>query len=319
MFSSSRISKIIPALAATALAAGSVAHANGTPIEIGNTQSNVNVMQKAMPKIPAFTRLAPKPGYVRGFVKNAAGKPLAGAVIGVRSSAVGGYYSGGQGKTDARGYYEVKVPWGAASFYCAGYTVDYGDGRAALGLHPADGDSDSFASVKGHVENWVLLNYGIADRDEASEKPAYSGVYYGGSFYLDYNVADSRPIFADDYSLPVNSIVEFSLTPHGKLLDGSTGRAFSFRKRVTEDGFSNIRINNVPVGTYRFSARLLEDGKASPLRILETGPNSSQPFGLQPKDSRGQTLLTFRPGGVKAAMAVAQHGNWDSLAITLKR
>lgn len=295
------------------------AQAEDTPIQIGPMQFSVNVMKNAMPKIPAFAKLTPKPGFVRGYVKNTAGKPLAGAVIGVRSTGIGGSYSGAQGKTDARGYYEVKVPWGAAHYYCAGYTVDYGEGRAALGLHPADGEADSFPSTKGQVENWVLLHYGIADRDEASEKPAYSGNYYGGSFSVDYQVADSRPLFADDYSLPANSEVELTLTPDGLLLNGSQGRSFVFRKRVSEDGLHNFGVNNVPIGRYKLKARLLEGENSSPLRIVETGPYASMPFGLEPKEARGQALLTFRPDGAKAATALAQHGNWGALSITLKK
>jgi hypothetical protein len=290
-----------------------------TPFEIGPRQHSINVMKSAMPKLPAFAPLSPKRGYLRGFVKDAKGKPLAGATIGVRSSVVGGYYSGASSKTDARGYYEIQVPWGAAEFYCAGYTVDYGDGRAALGLHPADGDADSFASANGHVENWVLLPYGIADRDGASENPAYSNNYYGGSFYLDYSVGDSRPAFADDYSLPAGSEIELTLTPSGALLDGSAGRRFVFRKQVREDGANRFTANNIPIGSYEVTARLLEGAKSSPLRLVETGPYSSQSFGLEPKDARGKALLRFRPNGAKAGMATAQHGNWGSLSITLKR
>ncbi|MDQ3650398.1 MAG: pollen Ole e 1 allergen/extensin family protein [Acidobacteriota bacterium] len=63
-------------------------------------------------------------GKVRGYVKDSMGKPLQGAYVGVRSSAVGGAYSGASGETDANGYYEIAVPWGAAHFYAAGYTID---------------------------------------------------------------------------------------------------------------------------------------------------------------------------------------------------
>ncbi|MES2465007.1 MAG: hypothetical protein V4671_30955 [Armatimonadota bacterium] len=290
-----------------------------SPIEIGPRQYSVNVMKNAKPKLPNFAPLAPKRGYVRGFVKDAGGKPLAGAKIGVRSTIAGGFYSGASSKTDARGYYEIQVPWGAAEFYCAGYTVNYGEGRAALGLHPADGEKDSFASANGHVENWVLLNYGIADADAASEKPGYANNYYGGSFYLDYSLADSRPIFADSYSLPVGSEIEVTLTPDGPLLDGSVGRPFTFRKRVLEEAANNFNVTNIPVGRYQIAARLIQGTKSSPLRLVETGPSSSQPFGLEPKDARGKALLSFRPNGAKAESATAQRGNWGSLSITLKR
>jgi hypothetical protein len=311
-------------LAAIAMVASShdSLHAGLAPeatFEIGPQQYTVNVMKGAMPPLPKFAALAPKKGYVRGYVKDASGKPLAGAKIGVRSSVVGGFYSGASAKTDAKGYYEIQVPWGAAHFYCAGYSVDYGEGRAALGLHPADGENDSFASANGHVENWVLLSYGIADRDGASEKPGYTNNYYGGGFYVDYNLADSRPIFADDYSLPAGTEIELALTPNGPLIDGSTGRSFVFHKRIQDDGATNFSVNNVPIGSYQITARLLQGGKSSPLRLVETGPYAGMSFGLEPKDVRGKATLTFRPNGAKPESAVAQHGNWNSLAITLKR
>jgi hypothetical protein len=288
-------------------------------IEVGASQDSVNVMKRAMPKLPSFAPLKPKPGFVRGWVKDSSGKPLAGAKIGVRSSAGGGFYSGASGKTDARGYYEIQVPWGAAHYYCAGYTVDYGDGRAALGLHPADGEADSFASAKGAVENWVLLNYGIADPDGVSENPSYANNYYGGSFYLDFQVADARPAFADDYSLPDGSEIELTLTPKGRLLDGTSGQTFVFHKKASENERNSFKVNNIPIGVYTLTASLVNNGETSALRLKETGPYSNAPFGLDPKEARGEVTLTFRPQGAKPESALGQHGNWESLSITLKK
>lgn len=128
-----------------------------------DTQS-VNVMGNEMPPMPQFPTLQPKAGKVRGYVKDWSGKPLAGAEIGVRSSYFAGYYSGGQGKTDANGYYELTPPKGTAHFYNAGYQIKYGDGLAAVSLHPADGKLDSFVTMDGAVENFVLLPYGITSR-----------------------------------------------------------------------------------------------------------------------------------------------------------
>jgi hypothetical protein len=117
--------------------------AGATTFSITGAKNYVNVMKTAMPKLPSFPALSPKGGYVRGYVKDLKGKPLQGAVIGARSTSAGGFYSGASAKTDAKGYYEIQVPWGAAHFYAAGYTVDWGEGRAALGLHPADGEASS--------------------------------------------------------------------------------------------------------------------------------------------------------------------------------
>jgi hypothetical protein len=293
--------------------------AGATTFSITGNKNYVNVMKTAMPKLPSFPTLAVKPNYVRGYVKDLKGKPLQGAVIGVRSTSAGGFYSGASAKTDAKGYYEVQAPWGAAHFYAAGYTIDWGEGRAALGLHPADGEASQFATANGLVENWVLVHYGIGDRDKASEQPHYSGNYYGGSFTVSYSVADSRPIFANDYSLPDGSEIELTLTPEGPLLDGSKGRVFVLRRPVTSSTASLFYVNNIPLGQYKLQARLIQGGSKAPMRIKETGPYSNRPFGLEPKEARGETIMTFRPGGAQAGMALGQHGNWDSLDITLYR
>lgn len=293
--------------------------AGATTFSITGNKNYVNVMKTAMPKLPSFPALSPKGGYVRGYVKDLKGKPLQGAVIGARSTSAGGFYSGASAKTDAKGYYEIQVPWGAAHFYAAGYTVDWGEGRAALGLHPADGEASSFATANGLVENWVLIHYGIADRDKASEQPHYSGNYYGGTFSVSYSVADSRPIFADNYSLPAGAEIELTLTPNGPLLDGSKGRIFVVRQGIEEGIGRGFYVNNIPLGQYKLQARLIQGGSKTPLLIKETGPYSSQPFGLEPKEARGETIMTFRPGGAQAGMALGQHGNWGSLNITLYR
>jgi hypothetical protein len=141
----------------------------------------------------------------------------------------------------------------------------------------------------------VLLHYGIADRDKASEQPHYSGNYYGGSFTISYSVGDSRPVFADNYSLPDGSEIEVTLTPEGPLLDGSKGRVFVLRRPVTSNTVGLVYVNNLPVGQYKLQARLIQGDSKAPLLIKETGPYSSQPFGLEPKEARGETVMTFRP------------------------
>jgi hypothetical protein len=302
---------------ASVAAATPQAASNAIVITLGPGQLHVNVMKNVMPSVPPFPKLAPKKGMVRGYVKDSKGKPVKGAVIGVRSSAVGGFYSGATGTSDEKGYYEISVPWGAAHFYTASAAVPYGEGRAAMGLHPSDGQVDSFASANGLVENWVMLAYGIADPDEVQDKPHYSGNYYGGAFTMDFNVADRR--FPDDYSLPEGADLEVTLTPEGPLADGSTGRPIIIRRTIREDSGAVCNINNIPVGQYRIAARLLQGGKAAPLLIKETGPYSFQSFGLEPKEARGSAKLSFRPNSAKAGSGAAGRGNWASLSITLKK
>ena len=280
----------------------------------------INVMKNAMPKLPAFPKLSPKAGFVRGYVKDVNGKPLAGAMIGVRASATGALYSGASTTSDARGYYEVKVPWGSVHFYSAGYTINYGGGRASLSLHPADGNAGSFASGPGAVENWVLLPYGIADRDGASEKPHFSSNYYGGAVNVDYHTTDRPPMagVVDDY-LPESSEIELTFAAIGKLIDGSLGSNFTILRKVGNSSWENFNINNLPVGTYRVSAKLSYKGQSYPLKLEEIGQRASQGFGLTPKDSSEQANITFRSLKAKSDTTLPQRGNWDTVFIRLKK
>ena len=233
----------------------------------------------------------------------------------MRSTAVGGFYSGGSGKTDAKGYYEVQAPWGVAHFYCAGAVLDYGEGIAAVGLHPEDGELDNFVPTRGEVKNFVLLNYGIADRAGAQDNPRYPGNYYGGALSLGWRVADGSGQSLPS-ELPANADIELTLTPDGPLADGSRGRAIVIRKQVGEISFGQLYVNNIPVGVYKLTAKL---ASGAALHIKETGPYGNQPFGLEPKEGNGETKLTFRPGSAKPDMAIAGHGNWERIDITLTR
>ncbi|HTE18175.1 MAG TPA: hypothetical protein VK689_07315, partial [Armatimonadota bacterium] len=276
----------------------------------------VNVMKTAMPRIPQFPALNKKPGFVRGYVYDTNGRPLKGARLGVRSTAVGGFYSGGDAGTDEKGYYEVAVPSGVAHFYCAGYVIEYGEGIAALGLHPADGAAESFASPNGEVENFVLLPYGIADRAGVQDNPRYCNNYYGGTVILSWYIDDDRPIFSNPKYLPNDSEIEFTLTPDGPLIDGSRGRPIVIRKKVSSSTTGQLYINNIPVGPYQVTAKLVGGGA---LRMRETGPNGGQAFGIEPKEATGKAALLLRPSGAKANSAGAAHGNWAQISISLER
>ncbi len=285
-------------------------------VEVDASAKVVNVMKGAMPKLPAFPALAPKRGFVRGYVYDTHGKPLQGAVIGVRSTAAGGFYSGNSAKSDAKGYYEVESPWGVGHFYCAGYSIDYGEGRAALGLHPADGEAGNFASNAGAVKNWVLLPYGIADRDAVQDQPHASGNYYGGNVVLGWSVSREGSLLASESDLPAGGVVEVTLAPEGPLVDGSRGRTIIIRKPVGEGIGPGLYVNNIPAGTYKMSARLVGGGS---LKMTETGPYANRPFGLDPKQATGTATLWQRPGSAKAGEAPPGHSNWHQLSVSLTR
>jgi len=264
----------------------------------------VNLMGDDMPAIPQFPALQPKAGRVRGYVKDWTGKPLAGAAIGVRSSYLAGYYTGAQGTTDANGYYEFVVPKGLAHFYNAGYQIEWGDGGvAALGLHPADGKLDSFVTMDGAVENFVLLPYGVTSCENAQENPTLASTYYGGSIHLSYYTVEADDNNAPPFAVRQDSTLEVTLTP-----ENYSGKPFVIRKVIGPAG--RFSINNIPIARYKITVKI--GGK--PVKLKDNKKYNPQ-FGMSPVESVGTATVIFSPDEAKASMVSPQAGGWKSVEI----
>lgn len=271
----------------------------------------VNVMGNEMPPMPSFPVLPPKAGKVRGYVKDWTGKPLAGANIGIRSSYLAGYYSGGQGVTDKNGYYELSPPKGMAHFYNAGYQIEWGEGVAAVSLHPADGKLDSFVTSDGAVENFVLLPYGVTSRENLQENAHLPSTFYGGAIFLTWYSAEADDNNAPDFAVKDNAKLEITLMPEGKMFDGSAGQTIVIRKTAGISGA--FRIHNIPLGRYRISIKA--DGK--PLKMKDTKKNNPS-FGLSPTEANGEAIILFVPGSAKASMVSPQFGAWDWVSLNIE-
>jgi hypothetical protein len=275
----------------------------GSILRVGKDDGYVNVMGTQMPPIPEFAPLKPRPGFVRGYVKDWTGKPLANAAIGVRASYFARHYSGAQGRTDARGYYEFAVPKGLAHFYNAGYAMDWGGGLAAIGLHPADGQLDSWVTSDGAVENFVLLPYGVANKANSQDNPRNPGSYYGGSIYISYGALEAGDTSPYAGYVPENSTIEITLV-------SDTGKSFVIHKKA---GFQSLfRINNIPLGRYKISAKV--NGKSL---NLKQGGIVDEKFGLAPRETRGEATLTFAPDTAQSEMVAPQSGAWKPVEISI--
>jgi hypothetical protein len=271
----------------------------------------INVMGNEMPAIPQFSQLAPKPGKVRGYVKDWTGKPLAGAELGVRSSYFAGQYSGAQGKTDANGYYEFVVPKGSAHFYSAGYQIEWGDGVAGLSLHPADGKLDSFVTMDGGVENFVLLPYGITSRENSQQSSHLPSTFYGGAIFLNWYSAEANNDSAPPFAVREGSMLEVTLTPEGKMFDGTAGQTIVIRKILGLSGA--FRIHNIPIGRYRIGIKA--NGK--PLKITDNKQYINPMFGMTPGEAIGGASILFVPDGAKASMIGPQFGSWKWISLNI--
>jgi hypothetical protein len=279
---------------------------------LSETADHVNVMGSQRKPLPSFKSLQVKPGRAIGFVKDSYGRPITGAYIGIRSSVVGGVYSSATAVTNDKGYYEILIPFGTAEFFSAATTIDYGPGRAAMGVFPADSALNSFASEAGVVKNFVLIPYGRGRLDAVSERPWLSSNYFGGSLFISYNTKVAGDIWAPAGSLLEGSEFEIKLEPEEWLFHAAEKKTIIIRKKT---GNLNFNVVNIPVGRYKISARLVNGAE---LRLKEIGPDAGSSFGLSPKQAIGSTTLWFHPNTAQTNLTGTYTGNWNPIDVKIE-
>ena len=203
------------------------------------------------PPLPAFPKIAGKPGVVRGIVLDGSGKPIANAHLVAWASAAGGFRTSHEGTTNAQGIYEIPLPIGICQIVNADCRITFNDAQLLLPLHPADGTRDQFPSNSGHVENFVLRTSGTADEDGRS---------YGA------------PVRVLTQKTPDGCIVEMTLKPVGLLADGTRGKTLVFRWKGGNAAIGGIEtlIAGVPLGAYTLTACVYDGGDKLPLRAKPT-------------------------------------------------
>lgn len=274
----------------------------------------VNVMGNAIPRMPVFPSLSVRADVARGYVADLSGKPLKGAHIGVSSSLTGGFYSSGSALTNDNGYYEFRIPAGAAYFFGTAATIIYNETPAVVALYPVGGTS-SFPSGNGVVKNFVLLSYGPANPDEVAQQPGNESNYYGGALSFSFNINYTGDPYQNPEYLPENGVIEIELIPIGTGLYGET-RSFKITRQIgNSTGFS---IHNIPVGKYTINAKM-SDGRKLKMRAIGTKANVYEHLGLKPDNAVGTSTVTFTPNHQYTPVMVPSFkSNWDALEIGLK-
>lgn len=231
-----------------------------------------DVMKGIAPPRMTFAKMLPKPRTVRGQVRDAGGKPITGAVVHAESSGIGGIRTLHTARTDASGLYQVLVPSGVCRVSAAFATVAYNGKSYGLPLHPADGELEQFDSQKGHVENFSLRTWGATGMGAAGN-PKDFRLYYGGSLRLSW-MSEIEP----------GGTFEVTVKPVGALLGGGKGRTFVHRFENKQ--YAEAHLNDIPLGRYQVSARLLLDGDEAPLRLefygLEKTPSPTLTVDFEP-------------------------------------
>src|SRR5690349_15900349 len=170
-------------------------------------------------------------GYVTGKVTDTKGNPLSGVKVYIDNTI---FYNSGIGTTtDANGNYKIKGQQGAYRAY-AEMTITFNNHPFKIEFHPDN--YDAFAGEDGAVRNfqWKLTG----------ERPFNPGTYYGGYATL------SKDPGGDLYDA---ENIEFTFTPVGNLIDGSTGE-----KLVKSCGAPYSQtyyyIMDIPIGRYEITA-----------------------------------------------------------------
>lgn len=211
-------------------------------------------MRGIAPQRVTFPKMLPQPGTVKGAVRDGTGKPLAGANIVAWASAAGGFRTSYTTRTNANGIYNLQLPVGICQIVNADVAVQYNGRRYLLPLDAADGERDDFPSNKGHIENFVLRTYGVADEGGAGNTPQYGSYYYGGHLRLVWF----------DQDIPKGGTFQITLTPKGALMNGVPARTLIFR--LPNNGQSEAYLNDIPLGDYKMKIELLDGGDALPVR-----------------------------------------------------
>jgi hypothetical protein len=211
-------------------------------------QSNPLSPNNPTPDKPNQPVAGTEPYVVKGRVVDLQGRPLENVQIIVDNTIY--YNSAMTTTTDANGEYFVRVEDGSWRVY-AEMKREYNGRTFEIDLM-AD-TFNSFAGMDGAVRNFVWQLQG--------EKPEPLAGFFGGDVYI-YN--DPMTEFYDTEN------VEFTLTPVGSLIDGSTGETIITKHGAPRTDYYS-RIVDVPLGRYEISGRYLPTGEQVLIRMNGEG------------------------------------------------
>lgn len=198
---------------------------------------------------PGPTPGQPEPYSVTGVAVDTQGRPIAGAKVWIDRSLT--FASVVEVMTDSSGRYLVTGLLNEPYYARAWTQVDYNGERFCLRLGmPNPSDYDAFTPEVGVVRNFQWQLTGVIE-----DLREYDG-YFGGEVQL----------FADGDMR--GGEVELTFTPTAPLIDGSTGQTLTRTINVNEE----LSVYDIPIGTYRVTSALLENGVRTPLK---TGTESS--------------------------------------------
>lgn len=206
------------------------------------------------------------PNVIAGVVRYEHGGPVAGAKIRVTgyTGKPNGLYAADTIKdvvTNGRGEYRIDVPSGLYGITGSADLAFDGKTYKELYLHPADGSCEKQMSDRGITKDFVLKLSGFQQcwTNPGRNNPGF----YSGAATLLF----PQGTLADDARLT------FTLTPVGKLADGSTGKPVTFTRTWANlhNGFGPLEttstLHDIPLGKYRLSGTAAVNGGPLDLRF----------------------------------------------------
>ena len=194
-------------------------------------------------------------GYATGKVVDTQGKPLGDVEITIENTLTGTYVSY-VGKTDINGSYKIKIGK-VGTYHANAYLVKNYNGKSyRLPLHP---DNDAVFSNAGAIRNFQWKLSGAMPEDG----------HYGSHIELN----DEIGVNIDAQS------IEYTLTPAGKLIDGSDGTVLTLHTGQPNTPSYN-KLTDIPIGRYTLTAVYVKDGTRHPLRLKYTLGSDSYQSGL---------------------------------------
>jgi hypothetical protein len=229
-----------------------------------------------------------KAGYATGRVYGEGGKTITapGAKIQISLFGVSGksgekvYYTP---KVNPDGTYQQKLVDGSYRFSPATINVSFDGKHYLIPLEPVGDDAQTDReSDKGIVQDFVWKLHGLRAGQDADEAKFTN--WYGASVtaqFQSYREDTKKSVKAG----PAGTRCVFTLTPKGKLIDGSEGKPLTFTREYDPllTGLKNSNLPDIPIGVYEMSGlEIAPDGAKKPLLIQQAfakfGPSKEVHF-----------------------------------------
>lgn len=214
----------------------------------------------------------PTANVVKGKVTDTQGRPLKGVTILIDNTLLYNSYLEGTTKDD--GTYQIKLFNSAWQAY-AEMNVEYNGKTYKIDLHP---DNPAGFSGEGAIRNfqWKL----------SGKKPAPLTGHYGGTVIVD------KYLYSEIYD-PEN--IEFTLTPVGALIDGSTGQVIKMKHgQPSTDTYG--KLVDIPIGLYTVTAVYTSATGNNPVKLRDKEHNRTGAFAtslqlyFEPTTSSGHNM-----------------------------